>query len=242
VPVAGNYPTRFTKREAKVIECALSAAGTLTAKTITSSTIGVTNTVSLYDSLFSLADNTTPTKLLAFQLASKAAGTTTFNVLGTANTLTFPAGTGTVALTTDIGADVRATATVALTAAQIANIKATPIQIVAAPAAGSAIIVEHIELLHTYAVAQYNGGGVCKLQYKNTASGGGVVLGPDLNTIVKAGSTSNSMWSVANSAVDMADVTAQGIFLSTDTAEFGAGDAGNVLKFRISYRVVVVVA
>jgi hypothetical protein len=202
----------------------------------------VTNTVSLYDSLFSVKDNTTPTKILAFQLAGQVAGTTTIATAGTNVTLTLPATSGTVARTADIGADVRATATVALTTADITNLKATPIQLVAAPAAGQAIIVEHIELLHTYAVAQYNGGGTCKVQYKNTASGGGVVLGPDLGTIIKAGSTSNSMWSVTNTAVDMADVTAQGLFLSTDTAEFGAGNAGNVLKFRISYRVVTVVA
>lgn len=153
-----------------------------------------------------------------------------------------PSAAGTLALTTDIGADVRATATVALTSAEILGMYATPKQLVAAPAAGQAIIVENIEVLHTYSTAQYTGGGACKVQYKSTANGGGVVLGPDLDSIVKAASTSNKMWSVTNTAVDMADVTAQGLYLSVDTGTYADGNAGNVLKLRISYRVVTVVA
>ena len=97
VPTAKTYPTRFNQREAKVIDTCLSGTGTLTAKTITSSTIGVTNTVSLYDSLFQLGDNSTPTKLLKFQLSGQNAGSTTINTAGTDVTLTLPAATGTLA-------------------------------------------------------------------------------------------------------------------------------------------------
>jgi hypothetical protein len=164
-----------------------------------------------------------------------------------AATLTLPSSTGTLAKLTDIGADVRATATVALTQAEIIGMYAAPKQLVAAPAAGEVISVEAIEILHTYSTTQYAGGGACKVQYDSTVNGAGTAISADIDAVVKAASTTNTMnrlgstiLPVAAAGVDMAaaGIVAKGVFLSNASGAYSAGNAGNVLKLRITYRVV----
>jgi len=58
---------------------------------------------------------------------------------------------------------------VSLTAAQLNGMYATPVQVIAAPGANKAILVNHAVLNMTFVSAQYAAGGVVGLQYGNTA-------------------------------------------------------------------------
>jgi len=58
---------------------------------------------------------------------------------------------------------------VSLTAAQFNGMYATPVQVIAAPGANKAILVNHAVLNMTFVSAQYAAGGVVGLQYGNTA-------------------------------------------------------------------------
>jgi hypothetical protein len=71
VPTAGNYPTRFNKREAKVIETALSGTGSITNKTI-----GTTNTIDVKDSGFQVTGSSDVTKILKVEVDGMTAAKT----------------------------------------------------------------------------------------------------------------------------------------------------------------------
>ena len=197
VPTPTLFPIQFGQRDAKVIETATLAAGTVSNKNL--------DATCTYDAAPVIAAGT----LTEAQLAP----------------------------------EVQASVTVSVTAANIAALYATPKQLIAAPAAGKAIIVESIEVLHTYAVAVFADGGVCKVQYDNTVHGAGTAISPALESVVTAGATSNGFYGIANtSVVDAAAITAKGVFLSNATGAFTGGNVGNVLKIRVTYRVVTVVA
>ena len=337
VPVAGTYPLHFNKREAKVIETCLSASGTLTGKTVTSSTLDVTNTFQVYDSLFTMLDNTqglTTPKTLAWQLSGMTAnktftqsfvsdvnstlkfdltGSTTAktlslaaavtddrivsfpdgnytvaglslaNVFSGANvlydtvtiansttspkaigfstsgatastkitlaaaqasniTVNLPTSAGTIALTSDIGTDVLASATVSVSVADMNGAYATPKQIIAAPGASSYIKVESFTILHTYGSAAFAAGGATYLQYDSTIHGAGTAISADLASTITEGSSTNKTYGVTSAAgIDAVAQTNKGVFLSNQTQAYTTGTGGS-FKIRISYRVMTVLA
>ena len=307
IPTPGSFPLSFGERDAKIIETATLAAGTLSHKTIdsTNSIGAVTLTAAKLTDASKIVGTADATKVVAFSNAGMTTGktltvgfitdasngikfdltgvtaaaattikasntaaavitlpnaTSTVATLGLAEsftgvktfsvapviatitngaaTLTLPTVTGTIAKTSDIGTDVRATATVSLSQADIVALYATPKQLVAG-STGQTIIVEAVEVLHSYSTTQYAGGGVCKVQYDSTVNGAGTPISADLASVVGAAATTNTFYAIANtSGVDEAATAGKGIYLSNASGVFTGGNVANVLKVRVSYRVV----
>jgi hypothetical protein len=160
-------------------------------------------------------------------------GAHTVALTTTGNTaLTLPVA-GTVAVLTDIGADVRATASVTLTDAQVKDLHNTPIDLIAAPAAGSYIQLEAIELLTTGTTG-----------YDNVAAGEDFTVqydgGSALMTIETTGwidqNAVAARFATNSYATAAAPVKATKITIKNSGAVFAAaGDHG--LKVKCYYRV-----
>ena len=195
-----------------------------------------------YDSM-KIQDGVTTPKAIKFVAAGNVSTTTTITSSQTVNrALLLPDAAGTVALTSDIGAAVFAVAEVALTQAEIVGLYATSKALVAAPIAGHILIVDAVEVLHTYAVAAYTDGGAVVVQYDNTVNGAGVEAAPIAVANVTAGANSNTRTEpAAKSEFDMVANKAKGLYLSNKTQAFAAGNAGNVIKVRVYYRDVILV-
>lgn len=128
---------------------------------------------------------------------------------------------------------------VSLTAAQFNGMYATPVQVIAAPGANNAIIVNHAVLNMTYVSAQYAAGGAVGLQYGSSAHLAGAAAsateaatdftGAAASTLFRFGaglSTGAAISSAANAAV----------YISNDTAAFTTGDS--TFKLWVWYEVI----
>lgn len=143
----------------------------------------------------------------------------------------------------DFNETVMAETTVTLSAANIAAMNATPVTLIAAQGAGTVIIVDTIEFFHDYATAAYADGGDVTIEYEtsgvdiNVFDVALVTAGADDNWFVRvtipyvsaAGTASNfSLTSSANKAVQITNAT----------GAFTGGNASNIIKMKIRYRVV----
>lgn len=128
---------------------------------------------------------------------------------------------------------------VSLTAAQFNGMYATPVQVLAAPGANKAIIINHAVLNMTFVSAQYAAGGAVGLQYGNTDHLGGVAAsateaatdftGASASTLFRFGgglSTGAAISAAANAAV----------YISNATAAFTTGDS--TFKLWVWYEVI----
>ena len=139
----------------------------------------------------------------------------------------------------NIALDVAATATVALTAAQIKALYDTPVQLIAAPGSGNLIIIDSILWDIAYSTAQYTGGGVLAAQYGNTVHGAGAVASGTLaaaslngvaaSGFLSMGGISGSLNVAASSSLNTA------VYLSNQTADFATGSSTATLYIR--YRI-----
>ena len=186
------------------------------------------------------------------QAIQKLSGNTqNLTVIG--NLLTgFTSGAGTVAGTDSILAAVQKLdgnvkyqqleATGALTQANITSMYTTAIDLVASPGAGKIIIVDEVEILHTYATAAYTGGGDVTIRYSTPTT----IILPDV-TLVTAASSTNRIMQPTIYTLDATTGTAIGFDMVTNAAKsvqisnlsgvFGAGNASNILKWRVKYHV-----
>jgi hypothetical protein len=136
--------------------------------------------------------------------------------------------------------DVAASATVALTAAQINGMYATPVQLIAAPGAGKLIVIDSMLWDIAFVSAQYAAGGAIAAQYGNTVNGAGpaasgTLAAASLNGVAASGFLSNAGSSgLLNVAASASLNTA--VFLSNATAAFTTGDS--TVNLYIRYRVV----
>jgi hypothetical protein len=136
--------------------------------------------------------------------------------------------------------DVAATATVALTAAQINGMYATPVQLLAAPGAGKLIIIDSMLWDIAFVSAQYAAGGAIAAQYGNTIHGAGpaasgTLAAASLNGVAASGFLSNAgSAGLLNVAASASENTA--VYLSNATAAFTTGDS--TVNLYIRYRVV----
>lgn len=122
-----------------------------------------------------------------------------------------------------IDPQVRQFATVALTAAQFNAMYTTPVQIIAAPAAGHVIFVDKFMLSQTFGTAAYTAGGAIALQYGNSAHGAGVAA---TGTIAAASITgmgaSQQVGTYGNMAAGANAASA--VYISNATQLFATGD------------------
>lgn len=116
------------------------------------------------------------------------------------------------------------------------------VQAIAAPGAGKVIVVDEVELFHSYSTAAYTGGSDLALEYET--SGDNIALVVD--SFVK--DTANASKIIKPSTYDLDgstgtgagfDVTANAnkavVFQATNFAD---GNAANVIKWRIRYHVI----
>lgn len=113
-------------------------------------------------------------------------------------------------------------AKIAMTAAQFNGMYATPYLMLAAPAAGSVIVIKNFVLAQAYGGAAYASGGAINLQYGNTTHAAGVAAS---NTISAASITGmNASQQVGTNGLMAAGAnTATAIYLTNATGAFTTG-------------------
>lgn len=152
-------------------------------------------------------------------------------------------GAGKVSLA-DLNAAVLVEATGTLTQANLQACHTGAIALVAAPGAGKLIVVDEVEMFHSYSTAAYTNGGDLTIQYV------GSTAITDMDVSLVTNGASQSWWSrptIYN--LDNSTGTAKGGFqvdakanlgleVLCAVADFATGNVANVLKWRIRYRVV----
>jgi len=213
--------------------------------TQTVSAVKTFSAANIHYNTMTIVDAAATPKAIGFSTSGATASTKITLAAAQASNITvnLPTAAGTIALTSDIGAAVFAVAEVALTQAEITGLYATSKALVAAPVAGHILIVDAVEVLHSYAIAAYGNGGDVVVQYDSTVNGLGVAACPIAVANVTAGASSNTRTEPAvKSEFDMVINKVKGLYLSNKTQAFNAGDATNVIKVRVYYRDIILVA
>jgi hypothetical protein len=134
------------------------------------------------------------------------------------------------------------TAVVSLSQSDITGLSVTPKQLIAAPGSGKLIVVDTIEFLHTYSTAVYANGGDLQVVYH-----GSTVIAQADEDVVNGASSANyfykpSFYDLAASADpalnDMTALANLAVDLTNATAAFINGNAANILKVKVRYRVI----
>ena len=134
----------------------------------------------------------------------------------------------------EVAADVQKVVQINLTAAQIIAMYTTAVEVLAG-ITGKSIIVDDVVLDLTATATQFTGGGVVGVQYKNTANGAGQLVHADIAAAVVTGATAQVVThrvGADTSSLAIADIQAQGLFISNKTAVFAAGTGTAVLTVR----------
>lgn len=127
--------------------------------------------------------------------------------------------------------------TVALTAANLIAMYATPVEIVPA-VQGFNIIVDSVDFDITRTSTAFTGGGVVAVQYAATANGAGTATTATIAATVvtgAAGRTVTARIPVVQSDVATASITGIGLYISNQTAAFaaGTGTASVTVKYHL---------
>jgi hypothetical protein len=143
-----------------------------------------------------------------------------------------------------VASDVFATTTVSLTQANITGMNGTPVQLLAAAAAGTYYYIQSVEILHTYSTAAYTGGGDLIIQYD---SGATAIIDFDSSLVTAASSAQYvgrpTIYDLdastgTSKGFDTAGAIAKSVTITNAVGAFGAGNAANILKVRLTYRVI----
>jgi hypothetical protein len=118
----------------------------------------------------------------------------------------------------------------------------TPVTLIAAPGAGKVIVVDEIELLHTYSTAAYATGSDVSIEY--ATSGDNIALVVD--SFVTAGASANAIIKPSTYDLDGSTGTGSGFNVTANAnkavqvtaSDFTNGNAANIVKWRIRYHVV----
>jgi hypothetical protein len=146
--------------------------------------------------------------------------------LGQATTYTLPdPGAATANVLLDQGVTSAVTiqhVSVPLTAANLIAMEATPVQLIAAGAAGTNIVVHHVMFTMNRTSTAFTGGGAIDFQIGNTTAGGGTqttaTVAATVLTTAGAGTTYTTVIPVSYTGT-----AATGLFISNATAPFAAG-------------------
>lgn len=130
-----------------------------------------------------------------------------------------------------------------LTQANIVAMNGTPVSLVAAQGAGTLIVVDEIELFHSYSTAAYSGGGDVAIQYNTSAK---LIEAIDVAAITTTASeqyifkpsASYTSTVATSSQTDLASSANKAVEITNATAVFAAGNVANVFKYKIRYHVV----
>lgn len=124
--------------------------------------------------------------------------------------------------------------TVALSAANLIAMYATPVVVVPAVTA-KAIIVDSVDFVITRTSTAFTGGGVVAVQYDSTANGAGTATTATIAASVvtgAAGTTYTARIPVVLSDVASASIAGIGLYISNQTAAFAAGTGTASVKVR----------
>lgn len=128
--------------------------------------------------------------------------------------------------------------TVALTAANLIAMYATPVEIVPA-VAGKAIIVDSVDFDITRTSTAFTGGGAVAVQYNSTANGAGTATTATIAATVvtgAAGRTITARIPVVQSDIATASITSIGLYISNATGAFAAGTG--TANVKVTYHLV----
>lgn len=143
-----------------------------------------------------------------------------------------------------MASDVFTTTTVSLTQANITGMNGTPVQLLAAASAGTYYYIQSVEILHTYSTAAYTGGGDVLIQYD---SGATAIIDFDSSLVTAASSAQYvgrpTIYDLdastgTSKGFDTAGAIAKSVTITNAVGAFGAGNAANILKVRLTYRVI----
>jgi len=126
------------------------------------------------------------------------------------------------------------TVTIALTAAQINGMYATPV-LVLAGVSGKAIYVSSVNFDLTGTATQFASGGVVNVQYDSTVNGAGTTAHADIAATVVTGATALvKTFRIAKdlSAIATASIDGKGLYISNKSGAFTTGTGTAVLTVR----------
>jgi hypothetical protein len=139
------------------------------------------------------------------------------------------------------GGQLEATGT--LSQANITSMYTAGIELVPAPGAGKTIIVDEIELFHDYATAAYTGGADVVIEYDastdiflfdstliTATSDAKVIVWPTIYHLDSSTGTATGF--------DILTVANKAIKITNGTQVFAAGNASNIVKYRVRYHIV----
>lgn len=153
------------------------------------------------------------------------------SVAGTANqvTVTPAAGVYTVGLDESIARTIQ----VPLSAANIIAMGTTPVELIAAPAAGKLILVESITFKMVRTATAFTGGGAVEFRYTNAS--GAKVSADIAASVVTTGGAGTEYNHVGGVIASFTPVAAAAIVIRNATAAFadGTGTAVVTIKYRI---------
>lgn len=140
-----------------------------------------------------------------------------------------------------LATDVLVEATGTLTQANLLAI-GSGVTAIAAPGAGKVIVVDEVELFHSYSTAAYATGADLALQY--ATSGDNIALVVD--SFVTAGASASVIFKPSTYDLDGSTGTGSGFDVTANAnkavefsgTNFTDGDAANVIKWRIRYHVI----
>jgi hypothetical protein len=116
--------------------------------------------------------------------------------------------------------------TISLTASQFNGMYATPVEVLAAPAAGSLNVVEKAYLVQTYGTTQFTAGGAIQIQYEATAHGAGVAASTSLAAATLNAATASTVWElIGPNSIVFAAAEAAPLYISNATQAFATGDS-----------------
>lgn len=135
-----------------------------------------------------------------------------------------------------------------LTQANITAMNGAPVTLIPAASAASAYVVESVEFFHSYSTAAYTGGGDVTIQYDSGAS---VLMLFDVALVT---ATSNikvyaepTIYTLdastgTGTGFNLSAAAGKSISVSNASAAFAAGNAANVLKYKIRYKTISVLS
>jgi hypothetical protein len=129
---------------------------------------------------------------------------------------------------------------VALTAAQVIAMYATPVLLLGAPGAGLMNVLNRMSIGVDYGSAQYTSGGAILAQYKSTANGAGTAASATLAAATLNAVAADTVLNVAGVAsIANANAVNQPLYLSNQTGAFATGDSPVIVS--LNYSVIQVV-
>lgn len=135
-----------------------------------------------------------------------------------------------------------------LTQANLISMFTTPVTLLPVSRANQAYIIMSVEFFHSYSTAAYTGGGDIQIQYDTGAS---AIMLNDVALVTGASNlrtySNPTIYQLdastgTSTGYNLANALAKSVTITNLTAVFAAGNAANVLKWKLRYQVATVLA